>query len=145
MRECYDPIGVIFGVAPWNFPFNQLLRAAVPNILAGNTVVYKHASNVPLVAEKIESLFRRAGFPEGVYSNLFAPSSMSELIISHPHIAGVNLTGSETAGSVVGSLAGKYLKRSVLELGGNDAFIVLDGADIDTVVKLAVSGRTRNG
>ncbi len=143
--EMYDPIGVIYGIAPWNFPFNQLLRAAVPNILAGNTQVYKHASNVPMVAERIERLFHEAGFPKWVYTNLFVPSSMSEAIIAHPYIRGVNLTGSETAWSAVGALAGKYLKRSVLELGGNDAFVVLPGTDIEKVVTLAVAGRTRNG
>jgi succinate-semialdehyde dehydrogenase/glutarate-semialdehyde dehydrogenase len=107
---------VIYGIAPWNFPFNQLLRAAVPNILAGNTVVYKHASNVPMCAAAIEQLFHDAGFPPAVYTNLFITSSQSERIIAHPAVQGVNLTGSEAAGSSIGSLAGTYLKRSVLEL-----------------------------
>lgn len=93
----YDPLGVIYGIAPWNFPFNQLLRAAVPNILAGNTVLYKHASNVPMCAAAIEQLFFDAGFPPAVYTNLFISSSQSELIIAHPAVQGVNLTGSETA------------------------------------------------
>jgi len=145
VQEIRDPLWVIFGIAPWNFPFNQLLRAAVPNILAGNTQIYKHASNVPLVAEKIESLFQKAGFPDGVYTNLFVSSSMSEEIISHPYIAGVNLTGSEGAGSAVGSLAGKYLKPSVLELGGNDALLVLPGANLEDTVIQAVQWRIRNG
>ncbi len=143
--EMHDPIGVIFWVAPWNFPFNQLLRAAVPNILAGNTQLYKHSSNVPLVALKIQELFDRAGFPNGVYTNLFVPSSMSEIIIAHKYIAWVNLTGSEKAGQSVWALAGKYLKPSVLELGGNDAFVVLEDSDIDKVIELAVNGRIRNG
>lgn len=142
--EKYDSLWVIFGIAPWNFPFNQLLRAAVPNILAGNTQIYKHSSNVPMSALKIQDLFDKAGFPKGVYTNVFVSSSLSEHIISNPKITGVNLTGSEWAGSAVGALAGKYLKPSVLELGGNDAFVVADTDDIDTIVERAVSGRMRN-
>lgn len=145
VREMYDPIGVIFWVAPWNFPFNQLLRAAVPNILAGNTQVYKHSSNVPLVAIKIEELFQKAGFPEWVYQNIFVSSSLSEDIIKHKYIAWVNLTGSEWAGSAVWALAGKYLKPSVLELWGNDAFLVLENSDMNQVIEYAVNGRIRNG
>lgn len=141
----YDPLGVIYGIAPWNFPFNQLLRAAVPNILAGNTVIYKHASNVPLCGQKIGELFAQAGFPEWVYTNIFISSSQSEQIIAHPAVAGVNLTGGEKAWSVIGSLAGKYLKPSVLELGGNDAFLVLDHADTDAMVAQAVACRISNG
>lgn len=145
VKEMYDPIGVIFWVAPWNFPFNQLLRAAVPNILAGNTQVYKHSSNVPLVAIKIEELFQKAGFPEWVYQNIFVSSSLSEDIIKHKYIAWVNLTGSEWAGSAVWALAGKYLKPSVLELWGNDAFLVLENSDMNQVIEYAVNGRIRNG
>lgn len=140
----YDPIGVIYGIAPWNFPYNQLLRAAVPNILAWNTQVYKHASNVPLCAQAIEKLFIDAGFPQGIYTNLFISSSQSELIISHKAIKGVNLTWWERAGSIIWALAGKYIKPSVLELGGNDAFIVLDHKDTDSMVALAVSCRISN-
>ncbi|MCH2188913.1 aldehyde dehydrogenase family protein [Candidatus Gracilibacteria bacterium] len=143
--ELYDSLGVIFGIAPWNFPFNQLLRAAVPNILAGNTQIYKHASSVPLCAKKIQSLFDNAGFPKGIYSNVFVSSRLSEHIISNPKIAGVNLTGSERAGSAVGALAGKYLKPSILELGGNDAFVVCDIKNIDAAVEVAVNSRMRNG
>lgn len=143
--EVYDPIWVIFGIAPWNFPFNQLLRARVPNIIAWNTQVYKHASSVPLVAQKIQELFNKAGFPRWVYTALFIPSSMSEEIISNKYIAWVNLTGSEWAGSQVGALAWRYLKRSVLELGWNDAMIILEDVDIDRAVEMAVNGRMRNG
>ncbi len=144
IKEIYDPIWVIFWVAPWNFPFNQLLRAAVPNILAWNTQIYKHSSNVPMIAIKIEELFKKSGFPEWVYTNVFVSSSLSEHIISNKYIAWVNLTGSETAGSAVWALAWKYLKPSVLELGWNDAFIVLENSNLDKVVELAVNGRTRN-
>ena len=130
----YDPLGVIFWVWPWNFPYNQVLRAAIPNILAGNTQVYKHASNVPICAEQIEKFFTEAGFPEGVYTNLFVSSRQSEHIISNWHIKWVNLTWSEWAGSAVWALAGKYLKPSVLELGWNDALVLLDHADTKAII-----------
>jgi len=141
----YEPLGVIYWVAPWNFPYNQVLRAAVPNIIAWNTQVYKHASNVPMCAEQIEKWFLQAGFPEGVYTNIFISSSQSELIISHPHVRGVNLTGWEKAGRVLGKLAGENLKPSVLELGWNDAFIVATNSDLDPIVDMAIKGRMRNG
>ena len=143
--EFYTPLGVIFGIWPWNFPFNQVLRAAVPNIMAGNTTVYKHSSDVPMCAAKIEELFLKAGFPVGVYQNLFIKSSQSEYIISHEHIAGVNLTGGERAWSAVGSLAGKYIKPSLLELGGNDAWILLDHDDTESFAKTAATCRITNG
>ncbi len=143
--EFYTPLGVIYGVGPWNFPFNQVLRAAVPNIMAGNTTVYKHSSDVPMCAAKIEELFLKAWFPEGVYQNLFIKSSQSEYIISHEHIAGVNLTGGEWAGSAVGSLAGKYIKPSLLELGGNDAWILLSHDDTEEFAKTAAKCRITNG
>lgn len=142
--EMYDPIWVIFWVAPWNFPFNQLLRAAVPNLLAWNTQIYKHSSNVPLCALKIQELFDNVWFPKGVYQNVFVSSSLSEHIISNPKIAWVNLTGSERAWSAVWSLAWKYLKPSVLELGWNDAFLVIDNDNLDEAASLAVSWRIRN-
>lgn len=141
--EMYDSIGVVFGVAPWNVPFNQLIRAALPNILAGNTQLYKHASQVPMCALKIQELFDTAWFPKGVYTNMFVSSRYSEKIISDKRVVGVNLTGSEHAGSSVGSLAWKYLKPSVLELGWNDAFIVAETNDLDTVVQHAVKARMR--
>ncbi|UFX83137.1 aldehyde dehydrogenase family protein [Candidatus Absconditicoccus praedator] len=144
VKSQYDPLGVIYGIAPWNFPFNQVLRAAVPNILAGNTTIYKHAENVPLCGEKLEELFKKAGFPDGVYQDIKASTKDTEYIISQKAIAGVNLTGSENAGSIVGSLAGKYLKPSVLELGGNDAFIVADTSDLSGVAKEAVKARVSN-
>lgn len=144
VQEVYDSIWVIFWVAPWNFPFNQLLRAAVPNILAWNTQIYKHSSNVPLAALKIQELFDRAWFPKWVYTNVFVSSSLSEHIIKNKYIAWVNLTWSEGAWSAVWALAGKYLKPSVLELWWNDAFLVLEDYDIDKVVDLAISGRLKN-
>ncbi|RKW21857.1 NAD-dependent succinate-semialdehyde dehydrogenase [Candidatus Gracilibacteria bacterium] len=140
----YDPLGVIYGIAPWNFPFNQVLRAAVPNILAGNTTIYKHASNTPIAGAKIEELFLKAGFPVGIYQNLFVLPSESEYILSRKEVAGVNLTGSEGAGSAIGALAGKYLKPSVLELGGNDAFIVLKTDNIKKIAEEAIKARISN-
>lgn len=105
VQSQYDPLGVIYGIAPWNFPFNQVLRAAVPNILAGNTVLYKHASITPIAGQYIEKLFLEAGFPVGIYQNIFVSSSESEYIMSRKEIAGTNLTGSEAAGSAIGALA----------------------------------------
>lgn len=140
----YDPLGVIYGVAPWNFPFNQVLRAAVPNILAGNTVLYKHASNTPLAGIRLEELFLEAGFPIGIYQNIVIPSAESEYILSRKEIRGVNLTGSEGAGRSIGALAGKYLKPSVLELGGNDAFIVAHTKNLEAIAKEAMKARISN-
>ena len=140
----YEPLGVIFSVMPWNYPFNQVLRSVIPNLLAGNVVLMKHASNVPLVALKLEELFLQAGLPKGVYTNLFLPHDATELIISHPYVAGANVTGSVGVGAEIGRLAGQYLKPSVLELGGSDPFIVLNHADLDFVANEAVKARFSN-
>ncbi len=140
----HEPLGVLLGVMPWNFPFYQVVRFAVPNIMAGNTVLVKHASNVPQCAQAIADLFTACGLPKGVYTNLFIPSEFVEAIVSDKRVQGVSLTGSEPAGASVAAIAGKNLKRSVLELGGNDAFIVLEDADLESTVKLAVQGRTVN-
>ncbi len=140
----YTPIGALLGVMPWNFPFYQVIRFATPNIMAGNTVLMRHASNVPQCAEAIEKLFKKCGLPEGVYTNLFIPTEFIDTVISHKHIRGVSLTGSEGAGAAVASAAGKNIKRSVLELGGNDPFIVLEDADLENVVEKAVKGRMVN-
>ncbi|EMI17409.1 succinic-semialdehyde dehydrogenase [Rhodopirellula maiorica SM1] len=140
----YAPLGVLMGVMPWNFPFYQVVRFATPNIMAGNTVMVKHASNVPQCAEAIAEAFAECGLPDGVYTNLFIPSEFVEVIISDSRVQGISLTGSERAGASVAALAGKNLKRSVLELGGNDPFIVLEEADLDETVELAVQGRMVN-
>lgn len=140
----YQPKGVVFSVMPWNYPFNQVLRSAIPNIMAGNVVVMKHASNVPQIAEKLEELFLQAWFPKGIYTNLFIPHEFTEKIIAHPLVIGANVTGSDAVGRQIGSLAGKYLKPSILELGGNDPFIVLDSKDLDAVVAQAIKGRFSN-
>lgn len=139
-----EPLGVLLGIMPWNFPFYQVVRFAAPNIMAGNTVLVKHASNVPQCAKAIEDLFGECGLPGGVYTNLFMPTEFVETIISDKRVRGVSLTGSEPAGAAVAANAGKNLKRSVLELGGNDPFIVLDDADLKSTVKSAVQGRIVN-
>jgi len=140
----YEPLGVLMGVMPWNFPFYQVTRFAAPNIMAGNTVMVKHASNVPKCAQAIAELFVDCGLPAGVYTNLFIPNEFVEVIVSDDRVRGVSLTGSEKAGAAVAALAGKHLKRSVLELGGNDPFIVLEDADLQKTIDLAVKGRMVN-
>lgn len=140
----FDPLGVILLVMPWNFPFWQVLRVSAPTIMAGNTVVLKHASNVPQCALAIENLFREAGFPEGVFQTLLVNSGMVEKIVRHSAIQGVSLTGSERAGSIVASIAASEIKKSVMELGGSDAFIVLDDADLDRTCDIAVTARIQN-
>lgn len=140
----YEPLGVILGIMPWNFPFWQVFRFAVPTILAGNTVVVKHASNVPKSAQLIEDIFREAGFEEGTYTNLNLDSKNIEAVLDHPYVKAVSLTGSEKAGSSVASIAGKNIKKSVLELGGSNAFIILDDADLDLILDKAINARYRN-
>ncbi|WP_080903465.1 NAD-dependent succinate-semialdehyde dehydrogenase [Parabacteroides sp. Marseille-P3160] len=140
----YEPIGVLLSVQPWNFPFYQITRSAAPNIMAGNTVVLKHASNVPQAAELMEKIFTEAGAPKGVYTNLFVPGSKVSGLVADPRIKGASLTGSEPAGSSFASMAGKYLKKSTLELGGSDPFVVLEDADIDKAVETAAFGRLWN-
>ena len=140
----HEPLGVIYTIEPWNFPYYQVIRVAAAQVLAGNTIVLKHAENVPASALAMQKLFDDAGLPNGVFNNLFAPISTTEHILAHPLVRGVALTGSERAGTAVGAAAGKNLKKSTLELGGADAFIVLDDADIDKTVTWAVFGRHWN-
>ena len=139
-----SPIGVLLGVQPWNFPFYQVARFAAPNVMAGNTILIKHASIVPQCAIAIEKLFLEAGAPVGLYTNLLISGERASELVSDKRIKGVSLTGSEAAGASIAAEAGKYLKKSVLELGGSDAFIVLDDADIDKAVEWAVVGRINN-
>ncbi len=140
----YAPIGVLLGVMPWNFPFYQVVRFAAPNIMAGNVVMVKHASNVPRCALTIEASLATCGLPAGVFTNLFIPVEFVDSIIADDRVSGVSLTGSEKAGAAVAGTAGSSLKRSVLELGGNDPFIVLEDADLERTVKMAVRGRMVN-
>ena len=139
-----SPIGVLFGVEPWNYPYYQIARFAAPNLMAGNVVMVKHASNVPQCALAFERLLEEAGAPVGAYTNLFISKDQVAQVIDDDRIRAVALTGSEGAGAVVAQRAGKNLKKSTLELGGSDAFIVLDDADLDSAVKHAVSGRMGN-
>ena len=139
-----EPLGVILGVMPWNFPFWQVFRFAVPTIITGNTVVVKHASNVPKSANLIQEIFEKAGFPKGCYQDLPISSSEVANIIANPIIKAVSLTGSEQAGIAVATEAGKHLKKCVLELGGSNAFIVLEDANLEKAVAIAVTARMQN-
>jgi len=139
-----SPIGVLLGVEPWNFPFYQVARFAAPNIMVGNVVLVKHASNVPQCALAIADLFEEANAPEGLYTNLFLSGDRIDEVVADVRIKGVSLTGSEAAGASIATSAGKALKKSVLELGGSDAFIVLEDADLDQAVNWAVIGRMNN-
>ena len=136
-----EPLGVLFCVEPWNFPYYQLARVAGPDLMAGNVLIVKHAPNVPQCALAFEKLFADAGAPKGVYTNVFLSNEQAAKVIADPRIKGVALTGSERAGSAVASEAGQALKRTTMELGGSDAFIVLEDADMDTAVKWGVWGR----
>lgn len=140
----HSPVGVLLGIQPWNFPFYQVARFAAPNIMIGNTVLIKHASNVPQCAMAIESIFTEAGAPLGLYTNLLISHPLASKLIADNRIRGVSLTGSETAGASVAAEAGKHTKKSVLELGGSDAFIILEDADIDKAAEWAVVGRINN-
>ena len=139
-----SPIGVLLGVQPWNFPFYQVARFIAPNMMVGNTILLKHASMVPQCAIAIEDLFKEAQAPVGLYTNLLLSGKRASLLVSDKRIKGVSLTGSEAAGASFAAEAGKHLKKSVLELGGNDALIILEDADIDKTVEWAVIGRMNN-
>ena len=140
----FQPLGIILAVMPWNFPFWQVFRFAVPALMAGNAAVLKHASNVPGCALAIEEIFRDAGFPKNLFRTLMIPSQKVKEVIANPFIASVTLTGSESAGSEVAGLAGHSIKKTVLELGGSDPFIILEDADMEKAVQTAVTARMIN-
>jgi len=140
----YDPLGVVLAVMPWNFPFWQLFRCAAPALMAGNVVALKHAANVPGSALAIEKVFREAGFPPGAFTTLLVPSPGVAALIRHPAVAAVSLTGSEAAGAAVAAEAGREIKKTVLELGGSDPFVVLADVDPSRVAEQAVAARTIN-
>lgn len=140
----YEPLGVVLGVMPWNFPYWQVFRFAIPTIIAGNTVLVKHASNVAGCAVMIEELFAEAGFPDGIYKNLLIEGKQVKAIIEHPDVKAVSLTGSEKAGASVASIAAGQIKKAVLELGGSNALILCEDADLDTAIPIAVNARFQN-
>ncbi|GBQ09979.1 NAD-dependent succinate-semialdehyde dehydrogenase [Swaminathania salitolerans] len=140
----HQPQGIVFAVEPWNFPYYQIARIIAPQLSAGNTVLLKHASNVPQCAAIFETLMREAGLPEGAFLNLYAARHHTETILNDPRVCGVALTGSEGAGAIVAGIAGKALKKATMELGGADAFIVLEDADLEKTAKWAAFGRHWN-
>jgi succinate-semialdehyde dehydrogenase / glutarate-semialdehyde dehydrogenase len=141
----HEPLGILLAIEPWNFPYYQIARILSPQLSAGNTLILKHASNVPQSAAAFEKLMNEAGLPEGAFKNLYATRDQINLIINDPRVHGVALTGSEAAGAVVASEAGKALKKSTMELGGADAFVVLADADLEKTIEWAVFGRHWNG
>jgi succinate-semialdehyde dehydrogenase/glutarate-semialdehyde dehydrogenase len=140
----YEPIGTVLAVMPWNFPFWQVFRFAAPNLMAGNAGLLKHASNVPGCALAIEEVFRDAGFPEGLFRSLLIGHDVAEKVIEHPLVRAVTLTGSVKAGKSIAAKAGSLVKKTVLELGGSDAYLVLEDADLDATVEACVTSRLVN-
>ena len=140
----YQPLGTLLCIMPWNFPFWQLIRAAAPAMMAGNTVVLKHASNVPRCALALEEAFREAGFPAHTFRTLMITANQAETVIADKRIAAVTLTGSNAAGRKVAAIAGQHLKKCVLELGGSDPFIILDDADLEFTAAQAMTARFQN-
>ena len=145
VKTSYDPLGVVLAVMPWNYPFWQVFRFAAPYLTAGNVGLLKHASNVPGCAEAIEEVFREAGYPEDVFQSLLVPSDLVEGVLRDDRVRAATLTGSGPAGRAVASTAGEELKKTVLELGGSDPFVVLDDADVEAAVDVGTTARNQNG
>lgn len=140
----HQPQGIVLAIEPWNFPYYQIARIIAPQLSAGNTVLLKHASNVPQSAAAFDALMVEAGLPDGAFRNLYTARHHTEVILSDPRVCGVALTGSEGAGAIVAGVAGKALKKATMELGGADAFIVLEDADLEKTAKWAAFGRHWN-
>jgi len=140
----YLPIGIVLALMPWNFPYWQVFRFAAPALMAGNTAILKHASNVSRCALEMERIFLECGFPQGVFRTVLVPGADTGKLIADPRVAAVTLTGSEAAGVAVASTSGQHIKKHVLELGGSDAFIVLEDADLDAAARVAVTARFQN-
>jgi succinate-semialdehyde dehydrogenase / glutarate-semialdehyde dehydrogenase len=140
----YSPLGVLIGIQPWNYPYYQLARFAGPNLMSGNVILLKHAPGIPQCALAFERILKEAGLPNGVYTNLFLSNDQVGVLIDDPRVRGVALTGSERAGEALASRAGKNLKKSTMELGGSDPFIVLPDANLEYTVKMAIIGRFGN-
>jgi succinate-semialdehyde dehydrogenase/glutarate-semialdehyde dehydrogenase len=140
----FSPFGVLLSIQPWNYPYYQLSRFVGPHLMSGNVMLLKHASGVPQCAVAFERILKEAGLPDGIYTNLFLSNDQAGALIDDPRVKGIALTGSERAGEVLASRAGKNLKKSTMELGGSDAFIVLDDADLDHTVAMAILGRFGN-
>ena len=140
----YEPLGCVFAIMPWNFPIWQVFRFLAPGLMAGNVALLKHATNVPRCADAIAEVLKEAGIPDGVFGVLHIDNAMAETVIGDPRIHAISLTGSERAGRSVAATAGKHLKKCVLELGGSDPFVVLDDADLDKTIPIAVASRFSN-
>ena len=139
-----SPLGVLLGIMPWNFPYYQVARFAAPNLVLGNTILLKHASQCPESAAAIEAMYRDAGMPDGAYVNLYITNEQAAHVIADPRVQGVSVTGSERAGAAVAEVAGRNLKKVALELGGSDPFILLSTSDLDATVQAAVEARLDN-
>ncbi|MEV8370196.1 NAD-dependent succinate-semialdehyde dehydrogenase [Microbacterium sp. NPDC064584] len=139
-----SPLGVLLGIMPWNFPYYQVARFAAPNLLVGNPILLKHAPQCPESSAAIEDMYRTAGFPDGAYTNLYITNDQAATVIADPRVQGVSVTGSERAGSAVAEVAGRNLKKVVLELGGSDPFILLSTDDLDAAVQAAADARLDN-